>query len=446
MINLDVVKSPIENDIKNNHKGYGLLPEVEILKSDEVTGTPFVTIGGEDIKLNTKYSSSKKRELLIQDFKLALLTLDVQKMKDLLYKNDHETPFIAYDVGDNQYVIRIGPLSIQEIIYKNPLPSMLKNYIQKNGPMRFDQYWAIAEYFPALGIYNKVRHFENYFESESSARNNIEYALGIACYITTNAKEEKKIRIVELGAGTGEGMFRLLTALKHVSDFDYEAFIVETSETLQLTQKHKLSAFSHIKWVEDLTHISADDTLTFVTCEMFFDSFPHRVFQKNGQRYFELYLTEQSIECDEKGIDETDPLIADIEGIKEWPDGSLIYRSLDAEAYFENITKYFKRFILLACDHMTPYMRSSTIYEPSGSVMYRSLHLVGLNRSTMSLMNNAGEFMMACSLYLPLYKKIAAANSNLQYKFYYAKDFFNKIGGFNVYNDYPQFVMMVVHN
>lgn len=445
MIDLNVVRQPIEEEIKNNHKDYGLQSTLNIIPSDNVNGTAFITIGGEEVSLKVKLVQSKKRERLIQEFKAALIALDAEKIQQLLRRNDRETPFIAYDLGNDQYIMRSGPLSTQEASYKNPLPQILKNHLTENGRMRFDKYWAIAEYFPMLGIYNKVRHFATYFDSESSAQDSIEYALGLACYIAANAKNEKKIRIVELGAGTGEGMFRLLSALKHISDLKYEAFIVETSETLQLTQKHKLTDFK-VKWVNAISQITSNDTLTFVTCEMFFDSFPHRAFQKNGTRYNELYLTTKEVKCDEEGIDETDPIIADIEDVKEWPDGSIIYRSLEAEAYFENITKHFKRFILLACDHMTPFMKSATVYEPSNDVIYRSLHLVGLDRKTMSLIKNAGEFMMACSLYLPLYKKIVARNPALKYKFYHAKDFFNRVGEFKVYSDYQQFVMMVVHN
>jgi len=70
--------------------------------------------------------------------------------------------------------VRDRVYSQHEIDMINPLPQLISNYIEKNGPLRFDQFWEICQYFPGLGIYQKVRHFDNFFESVSSAKENLD--------------------------------------------------------------------------------------------------------------------------------------------------------------------------------------------------------------------------------------------------------------------------------
>lgn len=438
------IRNIIDQDIKDQDRGYGLQTHFQT-PLPKIQGTKFITMSGEEISLDSNIQNSKIRTSLIQEFKKALLELDAQKIKKLLYKNDFETPFIVYETKEDGYVIRKGPYSYQELMLINPLPTLIKNYIEKNGPMRFDQYWEIAQYFPTLGIYNKVRHFETFFESASSKQQNTEYSMGITAYILAHASKEQKIRIVECGAGTGEGMLRILTALKHTLKIKTEVYILETSETLRLTQKHKLNRFN-VKWVDQIEQIPNNNTLTFITSEMFLDSFPYRILKKEGKFYKDAYLTKDGLIYDDKGVNESDPLIAEIKNVKEWPDDSLIIRSIAAENYFEKLLTYFKRFIFLSCDHIIRHMTSFHIGAANPTDMQVPLHLVSSKQTPVRLHENAGEFFLACSLYLPLYQKILDKMNHVNYQFFYAKDFFKKIGGYVVYPTMPQFVTMVVHS
>jgi len=252
---------------------------------------------------------------------------------------------------------------------------------------------------------------------------------------------KKKIRIVEIGAGTGENLYRVLTALKQTTKIKIEAYIVETSETLRLTQKHKLTKFK-VKWMNVLDQIPPNTTLTFMVSEMLLDSFPHRAFKKDGKKYHELYITKDGYEFAKEGIDETDPMISDIAGVKEWPDDSLIYRSPEAEDFLINALTHFKRFHFLTCDHTIPYMTSFSLYENVS--FYTALHLVAHKQAKVNLNKDAGSFMMACSLYQPLYHKVLKSIKGIGYQFFYAKDFFKNMGGFSVYQANPQFKMLVV--
>jgi len=440
MISGSVLRAQIDGEIVKNNPGYGLRTNFQQVLPKE-GGALFVTMSGEEVWLDVAVLNSKARLQLVQEFKKALLMLDAEKMKQLLYKNDFETPFIVYTSVEDGYIIRKGAYSVQEFLYRNPLPTLIKSYIQRNGPMRFDDYFSVSQYFPALGAYQKLRHFENYYNSASSLKDNTDYSIGMASYILMHAKDEKKIKLIEIGAGTGENLYRVLTALKTVTQMKIETYIVEISETLKLTQKHKLKAFD-VKWVGTLEQIPSNHTLTFMMLEGVLVSFPQRVFKKIGHHYHELYMTQEGYAFLHEGITQDHSLIADIQDVTDWPDGSLIYRSQAAEEFLRKALTYFKRFVLLACDHTIPHMTSFSLYDRPG--FYTACHLVGKNGEKIDLNKNAGEFMMAFSLYQPVYDMILKSMDGIRYQTSYAKDFFKNIGGFRVYQDYAQFKMFVV--
>jgi len=437
-----ITRQEIDELIVKNEKGYGLKNAFQQVLPN-VNGARFVTMSGEEVSVDSPVSNSKVRSNLIAQFKAALLALDAVKMKELLYKNDLETPFILYESLEDGYVIRRGPYSIQEFSMHNPLPKLLKAYIKKHGSMRFDQYWNIANYFPALGVYNKLRHFDGYFSSAGALQNSTDYSLGLVNYVMSYIKDETKIKLIEIGAGTGDNLYRMLTALQRVTKVKIETYVIETSETLRLTQKNKLNKFK-VKWVESLEQIPSNDTLTFIVSEMLFDSFAHRVFKKDGQKYHELYMTQDGYEFAQEGLDFTDPMIADIASADKWPDDSLIYRSLDAEDFFKKVLTQFKRFRFFTCDHTMAYMTTFSLYENARFCV--PLHLVGYKQPKININKDAGNFMLACSLYLPLYEKVLKSISDGRYQIAYAKDFFKNIGGFSVYQDTPQFKVIVAQS
>ena len=307
---------------------------------------------------------------------------------------------------------------------ESPLPHLIKEEIIKNGPMRFDQYWSMSQYSPKFGAYNKIRHFKGFYESEGASMKSTDYAIAMAQYVIENSKDENKIRVIECGAGTGDFMLRFLIAMKHMSHLSIEVYIVETSESLILTQQYKLKCVD-IKWVNDIFDIPNNDIKTFVLCEMVLDSFPHRGFIKKDDQLYELYINEKGAlvekECDEHF------------DISNWKDGIPVFRSMPAEQFFLKIMEHFKRCMMISVDHCLESFSSKN----------SQLHLVTPYEKPTNFIKNAGYFLIACSLYIPFYLE---ALKGVNFSFQKAKTFFYNIGDYHVYEDDPRFYVLLIKN
>jgi len=257
----------IQDDIQNNDPGIGLKTDITTYPfSDSQTGCKFVTFHGTDVWIDADLQNinEDEREEDIRAFKTALLSLDVEAMQKLVQKNDKGPAFIAYRTREDGYVIRTQPISTQEILLDNPLPTLIKQRIKIKGPITIFDFWAYSQYFPVLGFYDNRRHFDGHFMT-ASMKPETDYSIGLAYMIAEYANEhEGKIRVLELGPGTGNNMFRILTALTHLSDLArYEVVLVETGEGLQLSQKHKLQNFD-VNWIDNIDNIPSDETLTII--------------------------------------------------------------------------------------------------------------------------------------------------------------------------------------
>ena len=91
-------------------------------------------------------------------------------------------------------------------------------------------------------------------------------------------------------------------------------------------------------------------------------------------------------------------------------------------------------------------MSTTHIYESRKPLMYRRLHLVAPSSIQTNFLNNAGDFLMACSLYPPFLHSLFKKQKNISYKLYSAREFFSKIGYPSVYQEYPQFIIMLAYN
>ena len=320
----------------------------------------------------------------------------------------------------------------EDFFAANPLCNLIKEDIVKQGPMRFDRYWELSQYTPQYGAYQKIRHFRGFYESEGSNEKGTDYALAQAQYIIEHSQDEKHIRIIECGAGTGDFMLRLFIALKHRSHLSIEFYILEKSASLILTQKHKLKDCT-IRWVNHIFEIPCDEVKTFILCEMVLDSFPHRGFIKKDETLYELYLDAKGALI-ERPCDETFDYSTDH---STWKKDVVIFRSFLAEQFALELSRYFKRGFMISVDHcietfstsqlhlVTPYKNS---YQSSYS---KPIHWI----------QDASYFLMACSIYKPFYQDVL---KEFHVSFHRAKTFFYNIGDYHVYKDDPRFYVMQI--
>ena len=101
----------------------------------------------------------------------------------------------------------------------------------------------------------------------------------------------RRFNIIELGAGDGEMMHRIIKSSKRFNDFNSSAnfFIYEKSKKLIKLQKSKLSGLN-VKWIESFKDLDRSSSL-FLGNE-FLDAFPIKQFQKKGESWYEKYIKE----------------------------------------------------------------------------------------------------------------------------------------------------------
>ena len=99
----------------------------------------------------------------------------------------------------------------------------------------------------------------------------------------------KRINIVELGAGNGEMMFQIITSSKRFKNFYNKCnfSIYEKSNKLIKLQKKKLKK-NKVKWIKDLNKIKNKPTIFFGN--EFLDALPIKQFINNNNTWYERYI------------------------------------------------------------------------------------------------------------------------------------------------------------
>lgn len=430
----------IQNDIQTLDPGLGLNTEVKTYPfSDTQNGLKFATFHGTDVWIDVDFENVNhdEREENIKTFKTALLNLDYIKIKELLTKNDAGIPFIAYKTREDGFAIRTIPISHQEMPLSNPLPYLIKQHIKIKGPMSLFDFWAFSQYFPALGFYDNRKHFDGHFMT-ASMKPETDYSVGIGYMISEYAKEipKEKIRILELGPGTGNNMFRILSTLKHLSDLSrFEVVLVETGEGLQSTQKHKLQNFD-VRWVSSINDVKNDDTFTIILGDEVIDSFPYAYHTKTKEGYKEILLGTTSFHLNEKALTADDPYIQAIPDAADLPEDSIVFRSEPAEKFLAQLLKKFSKFLFVYFDYTIDAMVSQqfTQFYPT---------ILALNKRQAALLSEAGDFALATGLYWPSYLQVIE-KLGIPYKLTFQKQFFKNLGGFKSSEDTAAFKALIV--
>tara|TARA_Y100001970_G_scaffold48925_1_gene62056 strand:+ start:10120 stop:11160 length:1041 start_codon:yes stop_codon:yes gene_type:complete len=124
-----------------------------------------------------------------------------------------------------------------------------------------------------------------------------------------NFLKNKKINIVELGAGNGELMFQIINSAKKFNEFyqKCEFIILEKSKKLIKVQKNKLKK-DKVKWLNELKNLNNRPTIFFGN--EFLDALPIKQFIKLDNDWFEKYVQKKgrkynfvNVRCDIRKIE-----------------------------------------------------------------------------------------------------------------------------------------------
>ena len=173
---------------------------------------------------------------------------------------------------------------------ETPLGKKLKNRIETSGPITFRDFMEQALFHPELGFYSKGHAIGS---RDGAFNTTAMFSCFAFCLARAVERAEvlvgESLRIVELGAGTGELGKRLLSFLSSPREY----VVIETSRGLR--QKQEAAGLKVEERIEDLS-----PSPSFVFGNEVLDALPvHRVMGEGQGKLLEMYV----------GVDQTGCLV-----------------------------------------------------------------------------------------------------------------------------------------
>lgn len=177
------------------------------------------------------------------------------------------------------------------------LEQRLIERINRDGPITFRDFMQAALYDPELGYYNterlKIGATGDYYTSS-----NVHPAFGaVLAKALVELWVEYPLTLVEIGAGTGQLAFDILSAMRDENPVVFENLtyiIVETSPQMIKRQQERLKAFgSRLQWRE-LHELERAPILGIAFSNEFVDAMPVHRIRREGGTIEEQYVTVSS--------------------------------------------------------------------------------------------------------------------------------------------------------
>ena len=184
---------------------------------------------------------------------------------------------------------------------------------KKNCKIPLDVFINNALYHPQKGYYMKELSFGREGDFITSPNISIIFSEMIFLWIFSYWEyfyKNKKINLVELGAGNGEMMLQIINSSKKFKNFynNCDFKIYEKSKKLIKVQKRKLKKFN-LKWLENFDQLNNNPTIFFGN--EFLDALPIKQFININNKWYERYINKKgkkynftNLECDIKKIEE----------------------------------------------------------------------------------------------------------------------------------------------
>ncbi len=170
---------------------------------------------------------------------------------------------------------------------QTPLLARIAARIRRRGPLRVDQFMAIALQDPEHGYYRRARPIGR--EGDFVTAPEISQIFGELIGLWLGERwlamgRPRPVRLLELGPGRGTLMADVWRACRVVPGFHEAATIhlVEINETLLAEQGKRLD---NVTWHENIADVPSGPTL--VIANEFFDAFPIRQFVRSHGRWQE---------------------------------------------------------------------------------------------------------------------------------------------------------------
>ena len=290
---------------------------------------------------------------------------------------------------------------------------------RKNYEIPLDEFIDSALYNPQKGYYMQKIPFGK--EGDFITSPNISRIFSEMIFIWLKSYWEKfyrdkKINIVELGAGNGEMMGQIVETSKKFKSFynKCEFVICEKSEKLIKIQKEKLKQ-DKVKWLKNFNQLQNKPTI-FLGNE-FLDSLPIKQYIKINKKWYERYVQKKSGKYNFTNIK------VDIKKIEKWLDLKITKNQSFLEISFEelNIIKKLNSVItkkggcILLIDYA--YLKNK---------MVDTLQAIK-NHNKVNIFNEVGNSDISHLINIPFLKKIAR-KLNLEIDYSSQRDFLLNLG------------------
>jgi SAM-dependent MidA family methyltransferase len=232
--------------------------------------------------------------------------------------------------------------------------------VMREGKITFCEFMQAALYDSELGYYNtarlKIGAAGDYYTSS-----NVHPAFGAVlarafAELWNELTGERPLTLVEMGAGTGQLAFDVMTAMRDEHDFvfdDLKYVIVESSPAMRARQQERLTDFSELICWQTLERIERNPIAGIFFSNELVDAMPvHRV------RFTKSRIEEQHVIIEDERLalvwDEpsTPDLMDYIERTKlNFTEGQMIEINLEASDWLESLSRAIERGFLVTIDY-----------------------------------------------------------------------------------------------
>ena len=242
---------------------------------------------------------------------------------------------------------------------QSPLERQIIERIERGGPITFRDFMQAALYDPDYGYYNTGR-VKIGVEGDYYTSGNVHPAFGAImarCAVELWGRvSEGPLTLVEMGAGTGQLAFDLLTALgeEHARLSGVVRYvIIETSPAMRASQQEKLGAFEgRVEW-QDLEEMERSPLDAIFFSNELFDALPVHRLRLSGAKLEEAYLTASSNRLRFTWKDpSTERLARYLQAMQvSLSEGQIIEAGLDAIEFLARVSLAIGRGYLITIDY-----------------------------------------------------------------------------------------------
>ena len=164
--------------------------------------------------------------------------------------------------------------------------------LKNRNHIPLDNFIDHALYNKKFGFYMKRNPFGSKGDFITAPNISILFSEMIAVWTIAfwkNLNCPNKINLIELGAGNGEMIYRMISSFEQFPSFKKACniFILEKSPYLKKLQKEKLNHFK-VSWINNFNRIKTGPKI-FIANE-FFDALPIKQFIKKKNKWYEKYV------------------------------------------------------------------------------------------------------------------------------------------------------------